>query len=78
MSHGSRALTRPSAAVAGATDGGELEAVVDLEAALWLRLELAEGVATVPRCSLGCGHSQHLLWISCKFLSLKVKAYLLH
>jgi hypothetical protein len=44
-------LTRPSAVVAGATGGGELEAVVDHEAALWLRLELAEGVATVPRGS---------------------------
>ena len=47
---GSQALTRPGAAVPGATGGGELEDVVDHEAALWLRPEPAEGVATVPRC----------------------------
>ncbi len=43
-------MTRPGAAVPGATGGGELGAVVDHEAALWLRPEPAEGVATVPRC----------------------------
>lgn len=42
----------------GATCGGELGAVVDHKAALWLRLELAEGVATVPCCSLGRGYSR--------------------
>ncbi len=47
---GSQALTRPGAAVPGATFGGELQSFVNHSAALWLRLELAEGVGTVPRC----------------------------
>ena len=42
-------MTRPSAAVPGATAGGELQSVVDHEAALWRCPEPAEGDDTVPR-----------------------------
>ena len=55
----SRALTRPRRGSARRKCRScRLGPVVDHLAALWLRLELAEGVATVQRCSHGRAHTQ--------------------